>query len=75
MFVPIPLFPEWMQPFLKLQPFRFLVDIPSRLYTGMIPAEDAFFYIACQMAWTCAFILSGKLLMRRATSSLVIQGG
>lgn len=75
MFVPIPLFPEWMQPFLLLQPFRFLVDIPCRLYTGMIPAEEAFAYIACQIAWTCAFILTGKLLMRRATSSLVIQGG
>lgn len=75
MIVPIPLFPDWMHPFLHLQPFRFLVDVPSRLYTGMISLHEAPAYIACQLAWTCLLIFVGKLLMRQAMKSLLIQGG
>lgn len=73
--VPLPLFPEWMQAFLQLQPFRFIVDIPCRLYTGVISVDNAIPYLFIQLAWTGAFILSGRLLMRRATKSLIIQGG
>src|SRR5688500_7658138 len=32
--VPLPLFPEWMQPFLAFQPFAGLVDTPFRIYGG-----------------------------------------
>lgn len=73
--VPLPFFPEWMQPFLHFQPFRFIVDIPCRLYTGMISIEDALPYISCQIVWIGAFILFGRLFMHRATKRLIIQGG
>jgi ABC-2 type transport system permease protein len=75
MVVPLPLFPSWMQPFLNVQPFRGVMDIPCRLYTGVIPASDAMYYFAFQLAWICAFVLFGKWLMHRAMKSFVIQGG
>lgn len=73
--VPLPLFPDWMQPFLSLQPFRGVIDIPSRLYTGVIPANDVAYYLGFQILWTAILIISGKWLMSKATRRFVIQGG
>ena len=75
MVVPLPLFPTWMQPFLNVQPFRGVMDIPCRLYTGVIPAEDAFYYFGFQLIWTLIFVLMGKWLINRAMKRVVIQGG
>ena len=34
--VPLPLFPDWLQPMLALQPFAGLVDTPFRIYSGRL---------------------------------------
>lgn len=73
--VPLPLFPSWMQPFLNLQPFRGVMDIPCRLYTGIIPVSEAFYYLGFQFTWTLFFVFLGKWLMSRAMKNVVIQGG
>jgi ABC-2 type transport system permease protein len=73
--VPLPLFPDWIQPIINFQPFRTILDIPCSLYTGIIPASDALFYFALQLAWALFFIIWGKRLMNRATHKLVLQGG
>lgn len=75
MIVPLPLFPDWMQPFLSLQPFRCIIDIPCRLYTGVIPTDQAGWYLGLQLLWALIFVVSGLYLTRRATHRLVIQGG
>ena len=75
MIVPLPLFPAWAQPFLNWQPFRGVMDIPCRLYTGVIPVAEAPHYLLFQLAWTACFILLGKTLMHRALKQFVIQGG
>lgn len=75
MIVPLPLFPSWMQPFLNIQPFRGIIDIPSRLYTGMIPVNEAFYYLGFQLAWCLALVVMGRILIRRGLKRLVIQGG
>ena len=38
--VPLPLFPDWLQPFLNWQPFRGLADVPYRIYSGNIPPAE-----------------------------------
>lgn len=73
--VPLPLFPEWAQSFLDIQPFRGLLDIPCRLYTGMIPIMEAPYYLGFQIAWILFFIGLGSFLMKRAMKRFVIQGG
>lgn len=73
--VPLPLFPNWMQPFLNIQPFRGIMDIPSRLYTGVIPILDAPFYLGFQLVWILLIIFFGQWLMKRATRQFIIQGG
>jgi ABC-2 type transport system permease protein len=75
MVVPLPLFPEWMQPLLDALPFRALADVPFRLYTGDIPADQAFDPIALSLLWTGGLVLAGRLLLARGTRVLVVQGG
>ena len=73
--IPLPLFPSWMQPFLNWQPFRGIVDIPCRLYTGVIPTDQIFYFLGFQLVWTLLLIYGGKSLLHRATQRLSIQGG
>lgn len=75
MIVPLPLFPSWMQPFLDIQPFRGIIDIPCRLYTGVIPPSEAPYYLGLQLAWIILFIFLGLKLMKRALRQFIIQGG
>jgi len=73
--VPLPLFPHWLQPFLSIQPFRGVLDIPCRIYTGVIPIDTAFYFLGFQLAWICCFVWFGHKLMKKAARHFVIQGG
>ena len=73
--IPLPLFPSWIQPFLNAQPIRGVMDIPCRLYTGLIPAADALYYFSFQLLWFFAFLLLGLWLIKRVMKNIVIQGG
>ena len=73
--VPLPLFPEWLQPILSIQPMRGIIDIPCRIYTGVIPLNEAAYYLAFQVAWIMLIVMSGRLLMAMALRKIEIQGG
>lgn len=75
MVIPLPFFPDWMQPFLNFQPFRGLVDVPYRIYLGDLAGQDAVFGIAHQFIWAGILIVFGRWLMARAMKQLVVQGG
>lgn len=73
--VPLPLFPSWMQPLLNLQPFRGILDIPCRLYTGVIPVDQALYYFVFQIIWIAILVLFGQWLLSKALKNFVVQGG
>jgi ABC-2 type transport system permease protein len=75
MVIPLPLFPDWLAPLLYWQPFRGLSDVPFRIYSGHIPAQDALLEIALQLGWCAALVAAGVWLLRRASMRLVVQGG
>jgi ABC-2 type transport system permease protein len=75
MVLPLPLFPDWMQPLLSIQPFRGIIDIPVRLYTGIIPSHEAVYYLAFQCVWLLIFVVAGRWLMNVALKRISIQGG
>lgn len=75
MVIPLPLFPSWLQPFLSLQPFRGIMDIPCRLYTGIIPPSEALYYLGFQLGWTVILMATGQLLLKKALRQFVVQGG
>jgi ABC-2 type transport system permease protein len=73
--LPLPLFPEWMQGFLAVQPFRGLVDTPSRIYGGQLVGADAAVALAIGVAWVVALALIGHWGLRRGIERLVVAGG
>lgn len=75
MIVPLPLFPEALQPVLNFLPFRGICDVPYRLFTGHIPPGELPGVLAHQAAWIVALVLIGRWLLRRAARRVVIQGG
>jgi ABC-2 type transport system permease protein len=73
--IPLPLFPDWAQPVLMALPFRGLMDIPFRLYTGHVPAGQVFPCLGHQLAWSAGLILLGRWVLSRGVRHLVVQGG
>ena len=75
MIVPLPFFPDWAQTIIAFMPFRGLVDLPFRLYSGHIPPSQAASVLAQQVTWSLGLILLGHRLLARGTRRLVVQGG
>jgi len=73
--IPLPLFPQWAKPFLYALPFAGLLDLPSRVFTGNIPAQQALWVVAHQLVWTAALIALGRWLLSRGLRRLAVQGG
>jgi len=74
-YVPLPLFPSWAQGVLQFLPFRGILDTPFRLWMGHIPPAETAGLVLHQLAWTAAIVLVGRLVVRRGTRRLVVQGG
>lgn len=74
-YLPLQLWPEFMQGFLLIQPFAGYLDIPLRLYLGTMPPGDAVWAIGLQITWTIVFTVIGKTLMSRRLKSIIVQGG
>lgn len=75
MYIPIPLMPAGVQKVLMWLPFRYVSDLPFRIYIGNVGTIDALMQIGISLAWLVAIILLGKLLIKRSLKSTVIQGG
>jgi len=73
--VPLPLFPDWLQPFLYWQPFRGLADVPYRIYSGNIGTDAALFEIVQQIVWTALIVAGGYAWLSVGKSRVVVQGG
>ena len=74
-YLPLQLWPDAMQGILRYQPFAGYLDLPLRLYLGLLPPGDAASVIALQLGWAAAFIIAGRLLLRRRLRHLIVQGG
>jgi ABC-2 type transport system permease protein len=75
MIVPLPFFPDRLQPLLNLLPFSGLLDRPFRLFTGNLPADALFGVLIHQFFWVVVIILLGRFLVSRGVQKMVIQGG
>ena len=73
--LPLPLFPDWLQPLLNALPFRGLMDVPFRIWCGHISPAEAVPNILSVFAWTAALVVAGNALMARGMRKLVVQGG
>ena len=74
-YVPIPMLPKAVQTVLNFFPFRYVSDLPFRIYVGHINGMDALFQIALQIVWLVFIVFMSKLIMSRKLKKLVVQGG
>ena len=75
MYVPLVFMPQSIQNVLNYLPFRFIMDLPARIYIGNIPPLEAIKLIGIAIAWLVTLIILGKLLIKQASKNTVIQGG
>ncbi len=75
MVIPLPMFPDWLQPVLYALPFRGIMDVPFRIYVGHLPPADFPAVFAHQVGWTAGLILVGRWVLARGTRRIVVQGG
>jgi ABC-2 type transport system permease protein len=73
--VPIPLYPDAMRRVFDFLPFRYIADLPFRVYSGNIAPRDALFQMLAQALWLILLVWLGKLFMRAQLRLVVIQGG
>lgn len=75
MIVPVPFFPGPIRRVIEALPFRGVNDLPFRVYSGHIPATQAWQVLTQQLAWTMVLVLFGRWLMARGLKRMVVQGG
>ena len=75
LYIPLPFFPDWLQPLLNVLPFRGIMDVPFRLYLGHLPASQAPSLLLHQLVWTAAIVVVTRLLLSRGLRRAVVQGG
>jgi len=75
LYIPLVFMPQSIQNVLNYLPFRFVLDLPARIYIGNIPPMQAIQFIGIAFAWLVAIIIIGKILISKAGKSAVIQGG
>jgi ABC-2 type transport system permease protein len=75
MIVPLPFFPDWLQPLLNALPFSGLLDRPLRLFTGNLSSDALWGVLLHQGIWIAVMVGLGRFLVHRGIHKLVIQGG
>jgi len=73
--IPLPMLSEGVQRVFSFLPFRYVSDLPYRIYIGNINGYDALIQIGIQLAWLIGIVVISKLVMNRKLKKIVVQGG
>ena len=73
--LPLSFFPDWMQDFLRIQPFSSVQDTPFMIYGGSFSQGQVILSLLLQLFWTAAFWTVGRLWMKAALRRTVVHGG
>lgn len=73
--IPLPFLPDKLKNIFNILPFSSISSTPFLIYSGYISKESAIPSIIIQLLWIIVFVLTGKLLMRKAMIKMCIQGG
>lgn len=74
-YLPLQLWPDFLQKFLFFQPFSGGMDLPLRMYIGTIGVPQAIIAIGLQIGWTAVFMLLGRGIVKSRLRTVVVQGG
>lgn len=75
LFIPLPLMPQAVQNVINYLPFRFVTDLPLRIYIGNVSCLSGLMFIGIALVWLFALIVIGKLLLKKVCKTAIIQGG
>ncbi len=73
--VPLAFFPKFLQRIAYILPFRHVVDVPFRIYSGNISISNAMPHLIFGIIWLIITVVFGYLLSLKAVRKAVIQGG
>lgn len=73
--LPLALLPESWQRMLLLQPFAGVMDIPARLYFGLMSGPQVLAGLGLQCFWIVVTVALGRAAMARTMGRLEVQGG
>ena len=73
--IPIPFFPESLQPVMYALPFSSMQNTPFLIYAGHIQGAEALQSMAIQLIWFGVLMIIGRFLMKRALKRVIVQGG
>ena len=74
-FIPLPLLPQGVQNVLNYLPFRFISDLPFRIYIGNIDIIQGLKFCGISLAWLIVLLVVGKILIKKSLKKVIIQGG
>ena len=74
-YVPIILFPRGLESAARAMPFASMIQLPVEVFLGEQAGADLVAVYSMQTAWLILLLGVGRVLLARATSRLVIQGG
>lgn len=72
---PLWYFPDWFLVVSSVLPFRYTLDIPLSLYIGRIPVSETPFLLGVQVLWCVLLVGLTRVLWRKATTVVTVQGG
>lgn len=73
--IPIPFLPDGIRQAVELLPFASMQNTPFRIYGGDIQGEALIRAMGLQIFWAAAMWIAGRLLIHKALSRVVAQGG
>jgi len=74
-YAPLWYFPGWFIAMSSFLPFQSTLNTPLSLYIGRIPVRQAPADLLFQLAWVAGLALISRLLWRRASRRVAVQGG
>lgn len=74
-YVPVHIFPDWLQTIAFATPFPALFQFPIDVMSGRVLGLAALSTIGVQVAWLTGLVVLARIVLWRATRRLVVQGG
>ncbi|MBE5795924.1 MAG: hypothetical protein E7327_00920 [Clostridiales bacterium] len=73
--IPLTLFPDALQMFIRFQPFAQALDAPIRMYQHAAAPGEWALAVGVQLLWICALRLLGRWMWQRRLNDMTVQGG
>ena len=73
--IPLPFFPDRVRAVFELLPFAAMQNVPLRVYSGSMSANEMTRAIALQVFWLAGLVIIGKALCAFALKRMTLQGG